>query len=438
MAADLAILLLLSIANGVFAMSEAAMIASRKARLQQRADEGDTGALAALKLASSPSRFLSTVQIGITLIAIISGAFGGSTLAEELAPIIERVPFLAPYREALSVAVVVLLITYLSLVIGELVPKRLALNDAEGIAAMTAPMMRRLSTVTGPVVSFLDLSSNTALRLMGVRPSDEPPVTQEEVKIMIEQGRQAGVFEEAEQDMVTNVLRLADWRVQAVMTPRTDMIWLDLDDLAETNLEKIREHRFSFYPVFQKDMTHLRGVVSIKDVWNEQVQGNALNLPSLLKQPLFVPASTPVLKVLEQVKTSGIHIVMVIDEQGDIEGLVTMTDLIRAILGELAEAGQPPEAEAVQREDGSWLLDGMLSCYEVEEILDEKIFPEDERNDYQTLGGFMMMRLGHIPSVADRFDWESMRFEVLDMDGRRVDKVLVSRLPPVIEEGEIP
>jgi len=425
---EIVFLLLLTVANGIFAMSEAAMISARKTRLQQRAEAGDAGARTALQLAESPNRFLSTVQIGITLIGILSGAFGGSTLAQKLAPVFEQIPALAPYSEALSVAVIVLFITYLSLVIGELVPKRLALNNAEGIAAAVARPMSFLSKITSPVVSLLGISSDLILRLLGVKPSDEPPITEEEVKIILEQGEEAGVFEEAEREIMTNVFRLGDWRAHSIMTPRTDIVWLDLDDSAEINRKKIIESRHTSYPVFQKDRQHLLGIISIKDLWAQEAKGQPMNLQTALTQPLFIPGNTQALKALALFRESGTHIGIVMNEHGDPEGIVTMIDIIEAIIGDIAPTAD--DATAVQREDGSWLLDGLVNLHEAEEILELDIFPDDERSDYQTLGGFVMMRVGRIPSTGDHFEWNNLRFEVMDMDGRRVDKVMISTIEP--------
>lgn len=428
MSIEILILLLLIIANGVFSMSEAAVISARKARLQQRAEEGSPGAQAALKLTEDPGRFLSTVQIGITLIGILSGAFGGSAVAESIAPLFLSIPALAPYSGALSITLVVLLVTYLSLVIGELVPKQLALNDPEKIASFIARPMNTLSTLTAPVVSLLTWSTNLVLRLIGARKSEEPPVTQEEVEIMLEQGAQAGVFESVEHELVANVFRLSDRRVRAVMTPRTDMTWLDLDDPIDVTLKKMVESTYTYFPVFQKDMQHLAGVVSVKDIWARQVAGEPFDLRAVLLDPLVIPSGTPALKALESFRDSGEPIALLLDEHGDIEGLVTLSDLLEAIVGEIAEDDETTQETAVQREDGSWLFDGLADIDQVEDMLDAEIFPVEERGDYETLGGFVMMRIGRIPTTGDHFEWQGVSFEVLDMDGRRVDKVLVRRL----------
>lgn len=434
---EVIILLLLIIANGVFSMSEAAVISSRKTRLQQRADEDDAGAKAALAIAEEPARFLSTVQIGITLIGILSGAFGGSAVAEDVVePLIQQIPALEPYSEGISVALVVIVVTYLSLVIGELVPKQLALNNAESIAALVARPMNMLTRITSPIVALLTTSTNLLLRLLQVQESEEPPVTQEEVEIMFEQGAVAGVFAAAQQDIVTNLLRLGDQRVRAVMTPRTDMTWLDLDDSEETHRLKITSSGYNYYPVFQKDMQHFVGVVSVKDLWAQQTAGKPLDLRAIVTEPLMIPSSTPALKALAAFRESGKPVALLLDEQGDIEGLVTQVDLLEALVGDIAEGTESPADSVKQREDGSWLLDGLLSINEVEDVLDADVFPEEEHSDYDTLGGFVMMRVGRVPSTGDRFDWLEHTFEVVDMDGRRVDKVLVKRQPATIDSKD--
>jgi putative hemolysin len=424
LSAEIVILILLILANGVFSMSEAAVISARKTRLQQRAENGDAGAQAALKISASPTRFLSTVQIAITLIGILSGAFGGSTVAEEVVePLLREIPALEPYSEGLSVALVVLVITYLSLVIGELVPKQLALNNPETISSLIARPMNVLSRLTAPIVSVLTLSTNVVLRLLRIRESDEPPVTQEEVEILFEQGAEAGVFAAAQQDIMTNMLRLGDQRVRAVMTPRTDMTWLDLDEPFEVNRAKIVESNYNYYPVFQKDMQHLVGVMAVKELW---AQDNPSDLRAVTHDPLVIPSGAPALNALEMFRESGKPIALLLDEHGDVEGLVTRVDLLEALVGDMAD--NTDQDSAVQRDDGSWLLDGILHIDEIEDVLDVDVFPITERSHYDTLGGFVMMRVGRIPSAGDHFTWQNFTFEVVDMDGRRVDKVLVKRV----------
>ncbi len=424
MSLEFLFVLILIVANGVFAMSEAAMISARRARLQQRAEEGDSGAATALKMIEEPSRFLSTVQIGITLIGILSGAVGGSALAENIQPLLENIPPLRPHSAALSVLLVVLLITYLSLVIGELVPKRLALNNAEGIAAVVARPMGLLSRLTAPAVAVLTFSTRLVLMLLGVRPSDDPPVTEEEVRIMLEEGAEAGVFEVDEQQMVENIFRLADWRTSAVMTPYTEVIWLDINAPADETIALISRSRFVAYPVFQHDPRTPLGVVMLEDLWAQLAGAQPLDLKAALKPPLYIPENALALRALDLFRQTRQRLALVIDEHGSVSGVITPQDILESVMTDLENEA---EAEIVRRADNSWLVDGMMNIDEFEDYLDLDIFPEEERGDYDTIGGFVMMRIGRIPQTADQFTWNGLNFEVMDMDGRRVDKVLVSQ-----------
>ncbi|MDZ8053205.1 MAG: hemolysin family protein [Aulosira sp. ZfuVER01] len=422
---EILIILVLIIANGVFAMSEMAIVSARKVRLQQMANQGDLKARAALKLAESPNQFFSTIQIGITLIGILTGAFGGATIAEKLAVYLKLVPFLAAYSQPLSFGLVVLVITYFSLVVGELVPKRLALNNPEAIAAFVAIPMRALAAIASPAVYLLSASTELVLRVLGIRASTEPQVTEEEIKILIEQGTEAGTFEEAEQDMVERVFRLGDRPVSAFMTPRPDIVWLDLDDTPEENRQKMVDSAYSRYPVCQEGLDNVLGVIPVTDLLARSFKGESLDLTVGLRQPVFVPESTRGLKVLELFKQTITHMALVVDEYGVIQGLVTLNDIMSEIVGDVpAEPGQD-QPQAVQREDGSWLLDGMLPVEEFLEIFEMEEWESEERGSYQTLGGFVITHLGRIPAAADHFEWQGMRIEVMDMDGNRVDKVLV-------------
>lgn len=427
---EIVIILLLLVANGVFAMSEIAVVSSRKARLQQLANKGDVKAQAALELANSPNRFLSTVQIGITLIGILAGAFGGATLAKKLAVGLDQIPLVAPYSQPLSFALVVLVITYLSLVIGELVPKRLALYNPEQIAANIALPMRVLEMVTSPVVHLLSTSTELVLRALGVGPSVEPEVTEDEIRVLLQQGTEAGTFEEAEQDMVERVFRLGDRRANALMTPRPEIVWLDIENSLEQNRREMTENTHSRFPVCQGGLDNVLGILHVNDVLSRSLAGEPMDLTATLRQPLFIPESTRAFKVLELFKQTGTHIALVVDEYGVIQGVVTLNDILEAIIGDVPSLEDLEEPYAVQREDGSWLLDGMLTIDEFKEILDIAEVPEEEQGNYQTLGGFVVMHLGHIPSAADHFEWQGRRFEVMDMDGNRVDKVLVMDIQP--------
>ena len=431
---EILILLVLIIANGIFSMSEMAIISSRKVRLQQMANQGDAKAKAALELAEAPNRFLSTVQVGITLIGILTGALGGATIADKLALYVELIPGLAPYSQAIAFGMVVLTITYLSLIVGELVPKRLALNNPERIAASVAIPMRVLAAGAYPVVHLLSASTDLVLRILGIGPSTEPQVTEEEIKVLIEQGTEAGTFEEAEQDMVQRVFRLGDRPVNALMTPRPDIVWLDLEDSAEENRHKMMDSCHSRFPVCQGGLDNVLGVMHVTDLLARTLSGQPLDLTISLRQPVFVPESTRGLKILELFKQTGIHVALVVDEYGVIQGLVTLNDVLVEIVGDVPSAGELEEPQAVQREDGSWLLDGMLPVDEFVELFDIDELRGDHQGSYQTLGGFVMTHLGRIPAAADHFEWEGMRFEVMDMDGNRVDKVLV--MPMIPESGE--
>jgi len=423
---EIIVLFLLLILNGFFAMSEMALVSARKTRLQQKSEEGDKGAEAALSLAE----ILSTVQIGITLVGILTGAFGGATLAGRLAVVLARVPWLSSIATALAVAIVVLLTTYFTLVIGELIPKRLALNNPEGIAAAIGRFMRGLSHISSPLVNLLSASTDFGLRVMGISPTPEPPVTEEEIKILMEQGTNLGIFELAEQDMIEGVFRLGDRDIDAIMTPRTEIEWIDLEETHEEILAKILNSHHSRFPVAEGSLDNVLGVLRARDYLQAQQRGGEVEIAKLLQPPLFVPDSISVLKVLEAIKEAGAQEALVLDEYGGLLGMVTLFDILTAIVGEIPGQGEDFEPEAVQREDGSWLLDGLLDIDQLKEILAVTELPEEERIGYQTLGGFVMSQLGTVPAAGQTFEWNGIRFEILDMDGRRVDKVLVSRVPP--------
>jgi putative hemolysin len=428
------VVVLLIFVNGIFALSEIAVVSARKTRLQQWADEGNARARAALELANNPNQFLATIQIGITLVGILAGAFGGATIATELAVILSDITWLAPYGHPLSLTLVVLVITYLSLIVGELVPKRLALNNPERMAMAIAAPMQGLSRVAYPAVHLLGLSTEFLLRALGMKPSAEPPVTEEEIRALIEQGTQAGMFEEAEQEMVERVFRLGDRRVSAVMTPRTEIVWLDREASALEIRRTITESAHSRFLVADGSLDNVLGVVHAKDLLAHILGEQVVNLEATLQQPLYVPESMRALKVLELFKQSGTHIALVIDEYGGIQGLVTPSDILEAIVGDLPEAGEQVEPLAVQRPDGSWLLDGMLPVDEFKDLFDLGELPGEDQGIYQTLAGFVIMQLGRIPAATDYFIWEGLKIEVVDMDGNRVDKVLVTPTRDPISE----
>ncbi|MEM7579917.1 MAG: hemolysin family protein [Mastigocoleus sp.] len=434
---EILIIVLLILANSVFVMSELAIISARKTRLQQLVERGDIKARVALQLASNPNQFLATVQIGITLLAIISGAFGESIISKRLLPIIEIIPGIQLRAEAIASVLAILIITYLTLIVGELVPKRLALNHPESIANFIAIPMQLLAKLASPLVYVLDVSTEAALRVLGVKPSTEPHVTEEEIKVLMEQGTEEGTFEEAEQDMVRRVFRLDDIPVTILMTPRLEIEWLNLDDTFAENRHKIIDNNYSRYPVSQGELDNFLGIVSVTDLLAQSFRGEKIDLTAKLQQPIFLPENTRGLRVLELFKQTGTHIALVVDEYGVIQGLVTLNDVMTEIVGDLPTIDDEDEAEqAIEREDGTWLVDGMLGIDDFCEIFNiqiHEIFP-GEHGSYQTVSGFVMSQLERIPTATDRFEWEGMGFEVMNMDGNRVDKILV--IPKVEDDSK--
>jgi putative hemolysin len=420
------LIVLLVAANGVFAMSEMAVVSSRRARLQRLARGSHAGARAALDLADNPDRFLSTVQIGITMVGILAGAFGGATIAGQIASALKGVPALAPYGEAVGIVVVVLVITYLSLIFGELVPKRLALNRPERIAAAVARPMGLLSALASPFVRLLSASTAAVFKLLRVKPSTDPPVTEEEIRTLIEQGTRAGVFEEAEQDLVESVFRLGDRRVSALMTPRLDIVWLDVDAPEEVVRRKVTDSHFSRFPVCRGGLDDVVGFVKAKEYLAGKLLNPSAPLSDFINRPLFVPESCPALRVLELFKSAHTHMALVVDEYGSLEGLFTTNDVLEAIVGDVLTASVQSEPYAVRREDGSWLLDGALPVDEFKELFSVERLSGEERGVFRTLAGFIFTHLGRVPSAADSFEWNGLRFEIVDMDGKRIDKVLVT------------
>ncbi|NLX48977.1 MAG: HlyC/CorC family transporter [Methanospirillum sp.] len=415
-------------------MSELAIVSARRHRLQVHAEAGDARAGTAIELADEPNRFLSTVQIGITVIGVLSGAYGGTVFASGLADIVARVPALAPYAQSIALAAVVLLITYLTLVIGEIVPKRLALANPEAVALRVARPMQTLSLVSAPVVALLSASTDLVLRLLGAREVPGPSVTEEEVRILLQEGTSAGVFDEEEQELVDRVFRLSDRRVASLMTPRHEIVGVDLSDQMEENIARMRESGHSYFPVYRDDLDHVVGMVSVQSLWASARPGSLPDVESAIFEPLYLPESLPALKVMAQFRGAATHVALVTDEYGSVEGLLTLHDLLESIVGTLP--GTPgDEPDAVRRDDGSWLVDGLLPVAEFRERFNLPTFPGEERGYYQTLGGFVMMHLERSPVAGDRFDLDGNTFEVLDMDGNRVDKVLYTP-PGAGEEGD--
>jgi putative hemolysin len=425
---EIIFIIVLLIANGLFSMSEMAVVSARKARLQKRASDGDKGAQAALELAANPGSFLSTVQIGITLVGILAGAFGGATIAEKLAPHLKSFPAIEPYADNISFGLVVLVITYFSLVIGELIPKRLALHSPDKIAAAVAAPMKRLSALTSPLVRLLEGSTNGLLRLFGLRDSSDPPVTEDEIKVMIEQGIRAGVFQEVERDLIERTFHLGDRTVSELMVPRPDVIFLDFDDPPEIIKEVVSSNRLSRYPVIQGAADNVVGVVRAKDLLANEFSNQPFDLKAAMAPALYLPDKMPAFKAIEMFKSSRRHMAVVINEHGGVEGVITVNDILDALVGDIPSLDEQEEQPVVRREDGSFLLDGALSVTQLKRTLHLKRLPGEGNGNFQTLGGFLMMQLGRVPAVADHVEVGGWRFEVMDMDRRRVDKVLVTRI----------
>jgi putative hemolysin len=419
----LSIVLLLILLNGFFAMAEIALVSARPARLQPLAAQGSRGAAAALELKSDPSRLLATVQIGITIIAVLSGTIGEATLGDALRQyLVEQGGVWAAYARAISMTVVVLGISYLSLILGELVPKRIALIHPERIAAALARFMSTLARIGAPFERLLSATTDLVLRVIPVR-GEPPAVTDEEIGFMLREGVAAGHIPQAETAIVEMALRLGDRRVSSVMTPRTQIEFLDLDDPADELRRQIRESAYSRFPVVRGSIENLAGIVQDKDLLAACLAGEPFDLKAALRQPLFLPNTVSVLRALEMFKSSGEPMALVVDEYGDLDGLVTLTDILEALVGDIPEIGDADQ-RIVRREDDTWLIDGMVSLDEVKQLLGVASLPGEDP-EFHTLGGYMMARLHRVPMVADRVTAGEYLFEVVDMDGRRVDRVLI-------------
>ncbi len=426
---EILVILLLVILNGVLAMSELALVSSRKARLTLLVDDGHRGGASALALLENPGRFLSTVQIGITLVGVLAGTFGGATITEELTVYFDDFPDIAPLGEPIAIAIVVVGITYLSLVIGELVPKQLALKSPERIAAAMARPMAFLAKAASPIVYLLQSSCTLVLRLLGAHHTPEQTVTDEEVKAVVAEGVTAGTLKPAEKEMITSIMRLADWRVQEMMTRHEDIVWLDLGEGEEAIRCRLRESTFSRMPVARGGLDKMLGIVQAKDLLNRVISGGSLDVESALRQPVIVHRHMLALQVLEMFRESPIHMALVLDGSGSLEGIVTAADFLKAIVGGLAEPGGNGEPEATQRDDGSWLVDGDLHVDILKDRLGLREVPAER--DFHTVAGLILWELERLPSVGEHVDYAGFRFEVVDMDGHKIDKVLAISLTAV-------
>jgi putative hemolysin len=423
---EISIIVLLIILNGLLALSELAIVSSRKTRLEQWAKEGNRRAAKALELANSPDSFLSTIQIGITFIGILAGAFGGATVAESITGYVALLPLLSQYSKAIGVTIVVVCITYFSLVIGELVPKRIALNNPERLACLVASPIKGLSWLVRPLVVLLNHSTSLVMRIARVKPSADPAVTEEEIKLLIEKGTQEGTLQEFEQDTIERVFRLADRRVSVLMTHRADIISLNINESDEESKKKIAYYKYSYFPVVEDTIDNILGVIRGKDLLALYMEARPFNMKEIYRKPIFITEKTPAVKLLELFKRSKMHIAFVVDEYGSIQGLVTLGDILRSVFEDVEDTPEG-EREIMRREDGSWLISGSLPLDEFTDYMETGRPDEEERAGINTVGGFVMAKLGAVPSEGQHFEWKGLRFEVVDMDGRRVDKILVSR-----------
>jgi putative hemolysin len=428
---EILVVLALVLLNGYFAMSELAVVSARPARLQARACEGGRGPRLALALAREPGRMLSTVQIGITLVGIVAGAFGGARLAEPLDDALARLPAVAPVSAEVAYTLVVMGITYLSLIIGELVPKHLALRAPERIAAMVAPTIDLLSRISTPAVWLLDRSSRLVLRLLGGEAQPEEMVTEEEVRILIAEGTRTGVFDRREQAMIGRVLRLADRPVRAIMTPRVKLVWINVEDDPAKIARTVRESGHSRFLVGQGGLDDVLGVVHVRGLLGACLDGKALDVRAALRPALVLPDSTPVLRALEALREARVSVALVVDEYGEVEGMVTVGDVLEAVVGDMPERRRGEGPAIVRRGDGSMLMDGMLAIDEVKLALGLERLPDEA--GYHTLAGFLLAQIGRVPEEGAAVAYGGWRFEVVDMDGRRIDKVLV--FPSARREG---
>ena len=420
---------ILFLVNAVFAMYEIAMVSSKKTRLLARAEDGLKGASDGLELLQDPDQqYLSAIQIMITMIDTLAGGIGGAQLSQPLAEVFKRVSWLAPFAEIAALILVVIVITYFSIVIGELIPKRIAVSKPEDVVTRLSPMIKGLSRVMRPLTKLLSASTNFGIKLFNIDVTKEPTITEEELKGYIQEGRQTGVFDEAEQTMVDGVFRFTDRRVDAIMTPHTELDWINLDDDHHKIVKDLMESSYSRLPVAHGDLDRSLGYINTKDLLGVDIHSPQFNLEAYIREPLFFPGNMQAVKAFEQFRETGIHHALVLDEYGGVEGFVTLYDVLESIVGDIPLDEHDKDQDVVLRSDGTWLVDGLIPIDELKEIMDVNELPEEDKAGFQTLSGFVMNQLGSIPKTGAVFDWDHWRFEVVDMDGHRVDRVLVTDL----------
>ena len=427
---------LLILVNGMFAMSEMALITAKRSRLTKLAEDGNRAAAAAVKLGQEPTRFLSTVQIGLTVIGVLNGIIGESAFAPPLAEKFRSFGMDTEASHIVATVIVVMTITYLTIVIGELVPKRLGQSNPEGIACLFSIPMQTLSTITRPFVRLLSVSTDTILRILGKHEQTSPSVTEEEIHALLEEGSEAGIIEQQEHEMVRNVFRLDERQLGSLMVPRSEIIYLDTTLPLEKNMNLVAESEHSRFPVCHGSLQSLVGVINAKQLLSQTLKGRVTNLAENLQPCVFVPETLTGMELLDHFRTSGTQMVFVVDEYGETQGLVTLQDLLEAVTGEFVPRNIE-DSWAIEREDGSWLLDGLIPVPELKDTLDLKSVPEEDKGVYHTLSGLVMWLLGRMPQTGDITTWEGWRLEVVDMDSNRIDKVLASKIEEQEAEEEL-
>jgi putative hemolysin len=424
---NIILIFVLFLINAIFKMYEIAMVSSKKTRLLARAEDGLKGASVAVELLQDPDQqYLSALQVMINMIDTMAGGIGGAMLSQPLAEVLKRIAWLEPFAEIVALILVVVVITYFSIVIGELIPKRIAVSKPEDVVTKYSPMIKSLSRILRPLTKLLGASTNLGIKIFNIDVTREPAITEEELKGYIQEGRQTGVFDEAEQTMVSGVFRFTDRRVDAIMTPHTELDWIDLDDDHDTIVKELMESSYSRLPVAHGDLDRSMGYVNTKDLLGVDIHNPEFNLEDYVRQPLFFPGNMQAVKAFEQFRETGIHHALVLDEYGGVEGFVTLYDILESIVGDIPLDEFDTDQDAIQRSDGTWLFDGLIPIDELKEILDVDELPEENQAGFQTLSGFVMNQMGRIPKTGQLFEWDHWRFEVVDMDGRRVDRVLVT------------
>ncbi len=428
--AEIIILFTLIILNGLFVMSEIALVSARKGRLESLANKGDTKAKAALDLTENPEKFLSTAQIGITLISILTGVYSGEKFSKDLQPTIEKFDALKPYAANISTVLIVVLVTFLSIILGELVPKRLGMLRAEKIARLVAGPVNILSAITYPVIWLLNNISGLIFKLFNIRPSADNAVTEDEIKAMITEGSEHGTIEEEEKEIIERVFHLGDRKITGLMTHRTEIVWFDVDDTVQTIIDKAGEIIYSTYPVCDKTVDDIKGIIYIKELLKADEN---IRLGDLAKPALFVPENNSPYQLLEKIKSTQIHSCFIVNEYGTLEGMITLNDILEAIVGDVPQSGQE-EYEITERADGSYLVDAQITFYDFLSHFEKTEWMNEEEHEFDTVAGFVLHELERIPQTGDYFDWRGFSFEIIDMDGQRIDKLLV-KVPQEVKDG---